>query len=161
MKNLYINKKSIFIISICIIILDQVSKFILNNNIAKYQFKTIIPYVLKINITRNTGAAFSLLSNSSNLLSLISLLVSISLIIYILKNNSNFIFFNLGIAFLLGGTIGNGIDRWRLGHVIDFLCFIPITFPIFNIADVAINLAVIFIFIDTIKKNKSPSKRYE
>ena len=54
----------------------------------------------------------------------------------------------LAAAALLGGTVGNGIDRWRLGHVVDFLALEPIDFPIFNAADVAINLAVLCFAID-------------
>ena len=54
----------------------------------------------------------------------------------------------LALGFLLGGTIGNGIDRWRLGHVTDFLELVPIQFPIFNWANVAINLAVLCFAID-------------
>ena len=54
----------------------------------------------------------------------------------------------LAVAFLLGGTIGNGMDRWRLGHVTDFLQLVPVDFPIFNAADVAINMAVICFAID-------------
>ena len=54
----------------------------------------------------------------------------------------------LALAFLLGGSLGNGIDRWRLGHVVDFLALIPIDFPIFNGADVAINLALLCFALD-------------
>ena len=54
----------------------------------------------------------------------------------------------LAAAALLGGTLGNGLDRWRLGHVVDFLALEPIDFPIFNGADVAINLAVLCFAID-------------
>ena len=61
----------------------------------------------------------------------------------------------LGIAFLLGGTIGNGLDRWRIGHVTDFLELIPIDFPIFNGADMAINIGAILFIIDAFKKRRS------
>ena len=49
---------------------------------------------------------------------------------------------------VLGGAIGIGLDRWRLGYVIDFLALVPISFPVFNLADVAINLAVLCFAID-------------
>ena len=57
------------------------------------------------------------------------------------------------MAFLLGGTMGNGLDRWRLGYVTDFIEILPINFPIFNLADIAINLAVICFGIHTLKKD--------
>ena len=63
----------------------------------------------------------------------------------------------LGLGFLLGGTIGNGIDRLRLGHVTDFLELMPIQFAIFNWADVAINLAVLCFVIDALTQRKGPA----
>jgi signal peptidase II len=57
----------------------------------------------------------------------------------------------LALGLLLGGAVGNGIDRWRAGAVVDFLEFIPIHFPIFNLADVAINLAVACFLLDLLR----------
>ena len=64
----------------------------------------------------------------------------------------------LGAGLLLGGAIGNGLDRWRLGTVVDFLAFMPVRFPIFNGADVAINLAVICFAFDLLQRH-GPSPR--
>ena len=58
----------------------------------------------------------------------------------------------LGVGLLLGGAIGNGLDRWRLGTVVDFLEFVPFQFPIFNLADAAINLAVAALAIDVLAR---------
>ena len=57
----------------------------------------------------------------------------------------------LALGFLLGGAVGNGIDRWRLGAVIDFLALVPVSFPVFNLADVAINLAVACFAIELVR----------
>jgi signal peptidase II len=59
------------------------------------------------------------------------------------------------MAFLLGGTIGNGLDRWRLGYVIDFLALVPIDFPVFNAADIAINLAVLCFGLDLLSTREN------
>ena len=59
----------------------------------------------------------------------------------------------ISLAFLLGGTVGNGIDRWTQGYVIDFIEFLPIQFPIFNIADIAINIAIVCFLIETLRSN--------
>ena len=56
---------------------------------------------------------------------------------------------------MLAGCIGNGIDRFRLGYVIDFIELIPINFPIFNFADIAINIAVICLLVENLKKEKT------
>ena len=61
----------------------------------------------------------------------------------------------LGAGLLLGGAIGNGLDRWRLGTVVDFLAFMPVRFPIFNGADVAINLAVLCFAFDLLPRHGS------
>jgi signal peptidase II len=97
---------------------------------------------------RNTGAAFSLLSGSTALLSLISLAVCLAVAALLWRRPPTAITPALALGFLLGGAAGNGLDRWRLGAVIDFLEFVPIHFPVFNIADVAINLAVLCFALD-------------
>jgi signal peptidase II len=55
-------------------------------------------------------------------------------------------------ALLLAGSLGNGLDRWRYGAVIDGLELVPISFPVFNLADVAINLAVLCLLIEAIRQ---------
>ena len=60
----------------------------------------------------------------------------------------------LALACLLGGTLGNGIDRWRLGYVTDFLELVPIQFPIFNWADVVINVSVVCFAIDAFRERR-------
>jgi signal peptidase II len=60
----------------------------------------------------------------------------------------------LAVALLLAGALGNGLDRWRLGYVVDFLEFVPIHFPIFNIADVAINAAVVAFAVDWLRSGR-------
>ena len=62
-----------------------------------------------------------------------------------------------GLVYLLGGTVGNGVDRFFKGYVLDFFELVPIDFPIFNIADVSINIAIICFIID-LTKNKSKIK---
>ena len=60
----------------------------------------------------------------------------------------------MSFAFLLGGTIGNGLDRWRFGYVTDFIQLIPINFPIFNFADISINIALFLIIFDRFRNRK-------
>ncbi len=155
------NRKSIKIItySFYIVLLDQVSKFLVLNTLGFERSKIIIPNLLNFTLVKNRGAAFSLLSNYTSLLTVISILASLLLITIILKfpprSHSNLI----GLAYLLGGTLGNGIDRCFKGYVLDFLELIPINFPIFNVADISINIAIICFVIDIIKtKDKSELK---
>ena len=145
--------------SLYIILLDQVSKFLVLNTLGFERSKNIIPNLLNFTLVKNKGAAFSLFSNSTNILTITSILASLLLITIILKSPPRS-FWNLtGLAYLLGGTVGNGIDRFFKGYVLDFLELVPINFPIFNVADVSINIAIVCFIIDIIKtKDKSRLK---
>jgi len=145
--------------SLYIVLLDQVSKFLVLSTLGFERSKNIIPNLLNFTLVKNKGAAFSLFSNSTNILTITSILASLLLITIILKSPPRS-FWNLtGLAYLLGGTVGNGIDRFFKGYVLDFLELIPIHFPIFNVADVSINIAIICFIIDIIKtKDKSRIK---
>ena len=142
--------------SFFIILLDQVSKFLILSTLGFEKSKNIIPNLLNFTLVKNKGAAFSLFSNSTNILTLTSILTSLLLITIILKYPPRS-FWNLtGLSYLLGGTLGNGIDRFFKGYVLDFLELIPINFPIFNVADISINIAIICFAIDIIiTKDKS------
>lgn len=152
------NRKSIKIItySFYIFLLDQVSKFLVLNTLGFERSKNIIPNLLNFTLVKNRGAAFSILSNSTSLLTVISILATLLLIIIILKFPPRSHWNLVGLAYLLGGTLGNGIDRLFKGYVLDFLELVPINFPIFNVADISINIAIICFIIDIIKtKDKS------
>ncbi len=149
----------IIVYSFYIILLDQVSKFIVLSTLGFNRSINIVPNLLNFTLVKNKGAAFSLFSNYPNFLTIISILASLLLITVILKfpprSHWNFI----GLAYLLGGTLGNGIDRLFKGYVIDFLELVPINFPIFNVADISINIAIICFIIDIVKtKDKAGFK---
>ncbi len=142
--------------SLYIVLLDQVSKFLVLKTLGFERSKNIIPNVLNFTLVKNKGAAFSLFSNHTNILTITSILASLVLITIILKSPPKSSLNFIGLAFLLGGTLGNGIDRFFKGYVLDFLELLPLDFPIFNVADVTINIAIIFFIVDLIKtKNKS------
>ncbi len=145
--------------SFFIVLLDQISKFLILSTIGFERSKTIIPNLLNFTLVKNKGAAFSLFSNSTDTLTIISILASLLLITIILKSPPKSFWNSIGLVYLLGGTIGNGIDRLFKGYVLDFLEVVPINFPIFNIADISINIAILCFIIDIVKtKDKSKLK---
>tara|TARA_B100001113_G_C20953059_1_gene554003 strand:+ start:86 stop:568 length:483 start_codon:yes stop_codon:yes gene_type:complete len=148
------------IYSIYIILIDQVSKYLILNLIGFERSKNIIPNILNFTLVKNKGAAFSLFSNSTNILTLISILTSIIIIILLLLFPPSSFWNVTGLTFLLGGTVGNAIDRFSKGYVLDFFQLIPINFPIFNIADISINIAMICFIIDLIKTNDKSRIKY-
>ena len=157
MNKLILKRESLFLISSSIILIDQLSKSSIVHLLEGKDFVPLIPNFLHLHLIRNTGAAFSLFSKSTLPLAFLSLFVSIGLIVWIYKSKQLSLWNGLGLASLLGGSIGNGIDRWRLGYVNAFIELIPGNFPIFNIADIAINFAIICLLIDTLSKRKIQS----
>lgn len=143
-----LKRRSILLIAVLILLVDQVSKAAASHWLSVGTTDPLIPGLLSLQLVHNTGAAFSLFTGFTNLLGVLSLAVSVGVTVWICRHRVVPIWQALALAFLLGGTLGNGIDRWRLGHVVDFLALIPIDFPIFNAADVAINLALLCFALD-------------
>ena len=126
-----------------VLLLDQLSKALAVANLPLGSSSAFLPGLLSLQLVRNSGAAFSLFSGNPQLLGLVSLLVSIAVAVWIQKQGRMTLTRSLGVGLLLGGALGNGLDRCRLGYVVDFLALVPVSFPVFNLADVAINLAVL------------------
>ena len=137
--------------SIFIIIIDQFTKYLMF-----YNYKTVInkDYLLfRLDFVKNYGAAFNIFSGNRIFLSCISIIFSILLTYLILRKNTLNSYDLYSYSFILGGTIGNGIDRIFRGFVIDFINLNFINFPVFNIADISINIGFI-ILLYSIFKNK-------
>ncbi len=142
----------IIIYALYIILTDQLSKLLVLRTLGYERSKNIIPNLLNFNLVKNKGAAFSLFSNSTTILTIISVLASLVIITIIIRFPPRSYWNAIGISYLLGGTVGNGIDRLLKGYVLDFLEILPINFPIFNIADISINIAIICFIIDQLKE---------
>ena len=160
MNQLKSRSMKIIIYSFFIVLLDQVSKFLMLSILGFERSKNIIPNLLNFTLVKNKGAAFSLFSNSTNILTIISILATLILIIIILKFPPKSFWNFIGLTYLLGGTAGNGIDRLFKGYVLDFFELVPINFPIFNVADISINIAILCFLIDIIKTNDKSTPKY-
>ncbi len=139
------NKKNIFIFSTAFIILllDQLTKFLVRKNFQLNQSKPIIESILHITYVTNTGSAFGLFKNFSSFFTLFSAVVIIAIFFYLKKIKKDETKIQFAVSLLLGGTIGNLVDRLLYGHVIDFIDFR--IWPVFNIADSAVTVSVIFL----------------
>ena len=138
-------------LSIFIILIDQFTKYLIVYNYKKFINKDFL--LFRLDFVKNYGAAFNTFSGNRIFLSLISIIFSILLIYLILRKNTLNHFDMYAYSFILGGTIGNGIDRSLRGFVIDFINLNIINFPVFNIADISINIGFIFLLY-RIFKNK-------
>ncbi|MFW6358487.1 MAG: signal peptidase II [Chroococcales cyanobacterium] len=146
-----------WIIAIAGLVVDQVTKYIVAQN-----FENIgdtVPLwqgVFHFTYVINTGAAFSLFSEGGEWLRWLSLIVSVGLIAYGWFGPRLKLMEQLGYGAILAGALGNGIDRFAFGYVVDFLDFRLIRFPVFNLADVFINIGIIFLLIASFEH---PSRR--
>jgi len=141
-----------FSLSIFIILIDQLTKYLMSYNKKLFINKDYL--LFKLDFVKNYGAAFNIFSGNRIFLSLISITFSILLIYLILRKNTLNQFDLFSYSFILGGTIGNGIDRILKGFVIDFINLNIINFPVFNIADISINVGFIFLLYNLFKNNR-------
>lgn len=134
---------------VLIIVLDQASKFAA----VKY-LKGKSPYVIVENFfqlcyVENFGAAFGILQNRKIFFILITSVVIISIVSFLVKYSHCINqYLKIGLVMLLGGAIGNFIDRIRLGYVVDFISFKlgkGYDFPVFNVADIFIVIGTILV----------------
>ncbi|MEO0351130.1 MAG: signal peptidase II [Cyanobacteria bacterium P01_A01_bin.15] len=130
--------------------LDQVTKHWAVQNFDLGQPVTIIPGVLNFTYVLNRGAAWSICSgeNCRWILPWLSVIVSIGIAIYGLLMRIEDRWERAGWGFILAGAMGNGVDRVKAGEVVDFIQVFPITrFPVFNLADIWINVGIICLLI--------------
>ena len=133
------------VIAILAVIADQVTKYIVVENI---DFKGTVPFIpgfMSFYHTRNTGAAFSMFSDQRWVFMVFSF-ISMGLIIFILiKEYKRHKLLNLALAMVLGGGIGNMIDRIRLEYVVDFFKTEFMDFAVFNVADCFITVGAVLL----------------
>ena len=139
-------------LSIFIILIDQFSKYFIFNNYKN--FININFLLFRLDFVKNYGAAFNIFSGNRIFLSCISIIFTILLTYLIVRKNNLNLFDLLSYSFLLGGTVGNGIDRILKGFVIDFINLNFINFPVFNIADISINIGLVFIIYSFFKNKR-------
>ena len=151
MINKVLTKLYFLSLSIFIILVDQITKYLMSYNHKILLNKDFL--LFKLDFIKNYGAAFNIFSGSRIFLSLISIIFSIIIIYLILRKNTLNSFYLYSYSFILGGTVGNGIDRIFKGFVVDFINLNFINFPVFNIADISINIGFILLLYCIIKNN--------
>lgn len=142
-----------------IIILDQISKFMITSSFSVGQGTEIIKGVLDFVYVRNEGAAFGMLQGARVFFIVVTLAAVAAAIIYIIKARPASPLERTALAFISGGAIGNFIDRVVLGYVRDFISAAFIDFPVFNIADcfvcIGAGLYILYTLLDTFKSKKA------
>ncbi|WP_313516472.1 signal peptidase II [Pseudomonas sp.] len=149
-------------ISVLVFVLDQASKFYFEGSLRLYQQIVVIPDYFSWTLAYNTGAAFSFLADESGwqrwLFALIAIGVSAVLVVWMKRLKRDETWLAIALALVLGGALGNLLDRMLLGHVVDFILVHWQNrwyFPAFNLADSAITVGAIMLALDMFKTKKS------
>jgi signal peptidase II len=144
-----------------ILLLDQASKWLVLAALEPYQVIELVPN-LNLTLMFNTGAAFSLLSDAGGwqrwLFAAFALAVTLVLVVWLLRLKPGEGWLAAGLALIIGGAVGNLIDRMLLGHVVDFIqVYLPVIplalfnpWPSFNVADSAISIGVVLLVVESL-----------
>jgi len=153
--------KHLLWLSALVVILDQATKWLVMGSLAPYETLELIPN-LNLTLAFNTGAAFSFLAAAGGwqrwFFAAVALIVTAVLVVWLLRLRPRERTLGLALALIIGGALGNLIDRVLLGHVIDFiqvyLPWIPLAlcnpWPAFNVADSAISIGVVVLLLHTL-----------
>ena len=149
------------VLSLLVLVIDQVSKAHFEGTLEMFQQIVVIPDYFSWTLAYNTGAAFSFLADSGGwqrwLFALIAVVVSAVLVVWLKRLGRNDTWLAIALALVLGGALGNLYDRIAFGHVIDFILVHWQNrhyFPAFNFADSAICVGAIMLALDMFKGNK-------
>jgi signal peptidase II len=141
-----------YLIALIILVIDQSFKYMVHDSLRLGQTISLMGNALKLTYVRNTGAAFSLFVGFSPYLVVAGILVAAAVIYFHCKIPKKNFILQTGLAFVLGGSLGNLVDRIFRSYVIDY---IDITiWPVFNFADIMINLGVILIAFKLFEKEE-------
>lgn len=123
-----------------LIFIDQVVKYLVRANIPLHTSVPFLPHFFDLTYVQNTGAAFSLFSEHTWLLTVVSAVVALALVVVLLKKMITHPFGVLSLSVVLAGAVGNLIDRALFGFVTDMFQFLPFRFAVFNVADICVVL---------------------
>jgi signal peptidase II len=155
------NRSAIWLLlSAFVVLVDQLSKLYITSHFGEFEFTAVLP-VLDITRMHNEGAAFSFLATASGwqrwLFIGLALSVSVAIVVWLVRMpRGTSPLLSGGLALVLGGALGNVIDRIHLGHVIDFIHFHwdRAYFPAFNVADSAITVGAACLLLDALFDSK-------
>ncbi|MGB3492114.1 MAG: signal peptidase II [Elainellaceae cyanobacterium] len=147
-----IKNRLFWIAAFVALMLDQLTKYWVVQSFNYADSLPLMEGVFHFTYVTNKGAAFSLFSENGGWLKWLSLIVSLGLILLAVVGPGMNRWEQAGFGFILGGALGNGLDRFISSEVVDFLDFRLINFPIFNLADVFINIGIVCILITAFRQ---------
>lgn len=142
-------KKYIYYLTFGIVLIDQVIKYFIVHNIQLSEVVHVIPNFFYLTYVKNTGGAWSLLNSVPYLLIIVSFIFLILFNHYLLKKKEISLFEVISFGFIMGGVLGNLIDRVMVSGVIDYIGFKfgSYYYPIFNFADIFIVVGMLLVIL--------------
>ena len=154
------------VVSLAVLFLDQWTKGIVTRTMEVHQSRSVVADFFDLTYVRNSGAAFGLFASVDSsikaiLLNSVAVIVFLIVSAYALRSSHRSIRLQVGLALILGGAVGNLLDRVRFGYVVDFLDFAISGhhWPAFNFADSAICIGVGLLFLDMLRNEESHEPR--
>ncbi|MDH5370195.1 MAG: signal peptidase II [Gammaproteobacteria bacterium] len=150
-------------LAVVVVILDQITKYIASTSLEMLQPVAVMP-MFNWTLMHNTGAAFSFLADAGGwqrwFFAIVALVVSTVIVLWLKRLEQHEKWQAIALALILGGAIGNVIDRIWLGYVVDFIqvYYQQWYWPAFNIADSAISIGVAMLIIDSIREYRAERK---
>ncbi|NLI61487.1 MAG: signal peptidase II [Clostridiales bacterium] len=133
------------LIILSIVALDQVTKYLAVAHLRDLGTIEIVRGVFSLTYVENRGAAFGILQNQRWFFIVLTIIVCIGIAYFLFTQSNTSLILRISLIMVLGGAIGNLIDRVRLGYVVDMLHFTLIDFPVFNIADCFVVMGTILL----------------
>ena len=150
-------------LAVVVVVFDQLTKYIASTSLELFQPIAVMP-MFNWTLMHNAGAAFSFLANEGGwqrwFFAVIAFVVSVVIVLWIKRLEQHVKWEAIALALILGGAIGNVIDRIWLGYVVDFIqvYYQQWYWPAFNIADSAISIGVAIIIIESVREHLSERK---
>ena len=144
-----------------LVLADQIVKFFVCSYLSQSDSIVIIPHTLNFIYVKNTGAAFSIFSDKTVVLGIISVIFCILVLCYWHFKKPSHALLKLSLTLLFAGALGNAIDRVFRGFVVDFIETAFIKFPVFNVADICITVGTAFLMIYLLFFDKDGHKNGE
>ena len=146
-------KKKIYLTALISVFIDQLTKMLISINMKPFTGKTIIKGFFDITYVQNKGAAWGILNNNLPVLIFISMAAIFLLNSYINKEQKETMLLTISYGLLMGGIIGNLIDRVFKSYVVDFLNFyiFNYNYPVFNLADTFIIIGILLMVVEIIR----------
>ncbi len=140
------------ILSVGLIIVDQIVKHWVTSNIPLNSNRTFIPGLLDLDNLHNTGAAWSMLEGRQWFFAVITV-IAIIVVAYLMWKNRRSAWIMTGLSLIMAGAVGNFIDRLSQRYVVDMFALKNVNFPVFNVADACLTVGVFIMLIVVLKED--------